>query len=469
MERDERLARLAAREGDAEFVAALDAARSHGIPIDALVEQARVRRGFPAEVMLRSGSPALRWMPNLARERWAFPYLDGAAFVGELYRRGGFALVDRMLAHPPTSTAEVLHPERYLRGARAEPVEQPKAISGFRVVERGRMGELGTRSLIESCASPEMAARAAAGWSGDAYAVLEGPRHELALAWRTAWDTVEDAEEFEHAIAAIAPCWDRQVHAPSPDDRWSLDERRILRRKGRIVLVARGLSLWQAADALGRRLRASERRPPDDPPLGPIDPPTDPSTGPSTNPSAGGSTNPSAAPSTNPSPDPSAWSPPGRHIEANRWFISERIGLGAELPEGFRATVALDHELVIEREGAGVALGIVDLVRLKPPRGDWLGAAAAELFAAVGADARLAEVYTGRVLLDGVPGLATTADHGSVGVRVVGIPVCGRRGAWQLVEFWASPSGRESLDRWERSFRRRAGGPACRDLAIPSM
>ncbi len=42
----------------------------------------------------------------------AFPYTAGFAAVLRAYRAGGWPAVDRLLAHPPTSTAALLHPDR---------------------------------------------------------------------------------------------------------------------------------------------------------------------------------------------------------------------------------------------------------------------------------------------------------------------------------------------------------------------
>jgi len=41
------------------------------------------------------------------------PYSDGPAFVDDLYERGGWDAVDRAYENPPTSTAQIIHPERY--------------------------------------------------------------------------------------------------------------------------------------------------------------------------------------------------------------------------------------------------------------------------------------------------------------------------------------------------------------------
>ena len=57
-----------------------------------------------------------------------FPYVEGAEFACALYERGGWEAVDRALADPPTTTAQVLFPSRYF--AREAPVP-PRAPDGL--------------------------------------------------------------------------------------------------------------------------------------------------------------------------------------------------------------------------------------------------------------------------------------------------------------------------------------------------
>lgn len=59
-------------------------------------------------------------MPHYIRRSLEFPYQEGLAFVRRLVAEGGWEAVDAAYGRPPTSTAEVLFPERYL--AQEQPV-----------------------------------------------------------------------------------------------------------------------------------------------------------------------------------------------------------------------------------------------------------------------------------------------------------------------------------------------------------
>jgi hypothetical protein len=98
---------------------------------------------------------------DLARKRLVFPYEEGMMFASDLYRAGGFPLVDGAFAHPPRSTEQILHPERYLAGDQPRPVATPKAPTGYTLVTSDTLGELDTRTLLSRCMDPAVANRAA--------------------------------------------------------------------------------------------------------------------------------------------------------------------------------------------------------------------------------------------------------------------------------------------------------------------
>ena len=52
-------------------------------------------------------------VPRLVVETARFPGRAGASLVIDLYRQGGFTALDQALDHPPETTEQVLHPDRY--------------------------------------------------------------------------------------------------------------------------------------------------------------------------------------------------------------------------------------------------------------------------------------------------------------------------------------------------------------------
>ena len=97
-----------------------------------------------------------------------FPYSAGPAFVRALLERGGQSLLDAAFRSYPASTAQVVHPERYLRGDRPVPVPEPPADGA--IVARGVLGEFDLSSvLLAGGLDIATSTRASEGWGGASY------------------------------------------------------------------------------------------------------------------------------------------------------------------------------------------------------------------------------------------------------------------------------------------------------------
>lgn len=199
---DQALALLALAEGDAQLVSELYA-RSVLTDADQL-ELLREVAEIPSE--------RLDQLPPFLREAFEFPYTRGLDFVRALHRSGGFEAVDAAYRDPPTSTEQILHPNRYVR-TRDEPVEVTipeltRALgAGWRTIDRGGVGELDVLLIADHGAqsiSRADARRAADGWDGGRYVGLESDAGVLVAAV-TAWDSVAEAREATRLFARWLP------------------------------------------------------------------------------------------------------------------------------------------------------------------------------------------------------------------------------------------------------------------------
>lgn len=95
----------------------------------------------------------------------SFPYLAGPDFVRALVQHGGNAAVDEAFRTRPTTSEQLLHPERYFGGA--TPASVPRPGSDGEPQRLGVLGELGLRVVLGETLDPAAAARAADGWGGD--------------------------------------------------------------------------------------------------------------------------------------------------------------------------------------------------------------------------------------------------------------------------------------------------------------
>ncbi len=136
--------------------------------------------------------------PPIVRDQLVQPYLVGLTFARALWSRGGADALREAWGRPPSSTEQVLHPELFLE--REEPrsvVPRVVAPEDARPLGEGVLGELLIRTLLEQGSEA-----AAAGWGGDGWRLWD-VAGRTALAWRSEWDSVEDADEFHEALVQM--------------------------------------------------------------------------------------------------------------------------------------------------------------------------------------------------------------------------------------------------------------------------
>ncbi len=227
---DRRLAALSLLEGDATLLMEMylgrgaspeDGSGGQGMGqevIEGLFALGRTGTDGRAMAEMFAG-PELRSAPLVVREQLIVPYLEGKQLAAEVYRRGGFRLLNRSLQDPPSSMEQVLHPEKYL-DKRDEPIEVNliEAV-GESVESEGQLGEFFIRVLFEGKIGRRDADRAAQGWGGDRYALWRDQRGNYRLVWRTVWDSEEDGEEFFEILTRYGSLQYGQGVTPSADTR----------------------------------------------------------------------------------------------------------------------------------------------------------------------------------------------------------------------------------------------------------
>jgi hypothetical protein len=142
-------------------------------------------------------SPVFDSAPAFLQQDFLFPYSFGLEFVRRLYLDGGWAGVDAAYSAPPSTTEQVLHPERYPGDSpvRLEIPDLASALgSPWVEIERNIFGEWYLRLVLEEMLPREEAGAAAAGWEGDAYVVMTDGASHGALVLITAWEGVGQAQ-----------------------------------------------------------------------------------------------------------------------------------------------------------------------------------------------------------------------------------------------------------------------------------
>jgi heme-degrading monooxygenase HmoA len=163
--------------------------------------------------------------PEALRAMLIFPYTSGLRFVHYALRRGGYEEVDKVFQRLPTTSKEILHPEMYFSGkpsSRDVPLSELDAFSGATgSIYSDTLGEFGISAMLCSAVKDRReGVEAAKGWFGDRLAVYKvDPEHAL-VAWKSVWETEQDASEFKKAYSELIK--NKYGKEPS-DERTELD------------------------------------------------------------------------------------------------------------------------------------------------------------------------------------------------------------------------------------------------------
>ncbi len=138
--------------------------------------------------------------PEVLLQLVGFPYIVGPRFAEEVFTQGGQARLDAAFANPPTTSEQLLHPERFLAGD--GPKDVPAPAPGGKVIDEGVLGELGLLLFLRETLG-DAAPAAARGWGGDRYvAWADGDR--TCVRANIAMDTPDDSARLLRALDRTA-------------------------------------------------------------------------------------------------------------------------------------------------------------------------------------------------------------------------------------------------------------------------
>ena len=150
-------------------------------------------------------APAIRQagdIPPFLQEIEFWPYIGGLRFIQERFEQGGLEAVNETLRDFPTSTEQVIHPEKY--GADAPQALDVPDIGDslgrrWRDLDVNDVGEDWLQAMFHLRLDLTTADQAAAGWDGGLYRTWTDGE-AVAGVLTTAWDSTPDAEEFVRAV-----------------------------------------------------------------------------------------------------------------------------------------------------------------------------------------------------------------------------------------------------------------------------
>jgi hypothetical protein len=122
--------------------------------------------------------PVLEKAPPFLKDELLFPYVDGALFAQRiLLARGGWAGFKTVFENPPSSTAQILHPDLYLKGVVPHEVKLPDLSRDlgrqWKQLDSNLLGEFGLQEVLKQFLGEKRANDLSPVWAGDRYAFYE--------------------------------------------------------------------------------------------------------------------------------------------------------------------------------------------------------------------------------------------------------------------------------------------------------
>jgi len=245
-------ARLAVMEGQATWLMSEYLARKLGQSL----------RNSPALAKMMSrvteGSgqfPVFDQSPLYLRLTLIFPYTEGMLFQNDVLAREGEEGFTEVFRHPPITTQQIIHPEKYFKHIDPTSPELPDAHlpSGYKPLVGGALGELDHAVLLEQFAGKARSEEIAPHWRGSNFELRERKKDaSLVLLYAVEWDSEAVARSyFEAYRQALEKKWKKiLISSETPDliTGTGDDGRFELRRQGTIVTSMEGLPLAPAAE-----------------------------------------------------------------------------------------------------------------------------------------------------------------------------------------------------------------------------
>ncbi len=172
---------------------------------------------FAGSLGMMEAMPEIASVPRILKRSIVAPYVDGLAFVHARRRAGGWASVDAAWRALPTTSEQILHPEKYAAHEPGEvvPVPPPPLAGPDHAIFHDVLGEEAMRLTFEEWVPRVTAAESAAGWGGDTVAVFaDGDRRAVAI--RLRYDDEAHAKRGFESVArgALAPESDSSADKP---------------------------------------------------------------------------------------------------------------------------------------------------------------------------------------------------------------------------------------------------------------
>ena len=139
-------------------------------------------------------------VPQIVLELIGFPYAIGPSFVEAVAKQGGTDALDRAYRHPPTSSEQLLQPDRYF--AHNNPLKVAVPHADGTVLDHGDLGVVGLLLMLEhGLGQQNIPPGALYGWSGDQYVAWRAGDHSWCVRDTVVMDNEANGAALDNAIS----------------------------------------------------------------------------------------------------------------------------------------------------------------------------------------------------------------------------------------------------------------------------
>lgn len=196
------LARQAVVEGQANWLMLEVSARRAG---QTMADPATAERLLKSDMDSSDADyPVFNNAPLYLKRTLTFPYAEGEKFQQAVFLHDGAEAFSQVFLHPPVSSAQILHPERYFQGIVMVNPDLPKPAKHTKPFVTGTLGELETRILLEQYVGADVAEALGPKLKGSAYRIDESkPDKRLTLIYASAWSDDRAAAGYLDAYRKV--------------------------------------------------------------------------------------------------------------------------------------------------------------------------------------------------------------------------------------------------------------------------
>jgi len=156
--------------------------------------------------------PEILDLPSVVLDLTQEPYVAGPPLIDAILAAGGQPRLDAAFVTPPVTSAQVLDPSKFLAGEGPVPVPVPSPDGALS--NRGVLGAVVFRELLDGALPSNQVDRAVAGWGGDDYVTWVALDGSTCLRDTFVGDTPADTASLAQALGTWATGERATVDAP---------------------------------------------------------------------------------------------------------------------------------------------------------------------------------------------------------------------------------------------------------------